>query len=521
MMKKLSLCLLSVGVFSVCGCASATHTWTLDTQDEWAANIAAQSNLELKEGKAAPAASSATFQSVLKRFPKQQSMRSLVLSQSPEWLNWSAVPNVGPSNLGDAPIALQLGEGNYWMFGRYGQHKSQKDGSFVSQPVRLDGFDVELRTTPFDHQYDALGGLKPGLGGYHAWQSRDLVNWVHHGAVSERYSCWMTTAEIVDGKFYLYYDFPNDQDPHLYIDEDLTDGVPGQDLGVAFKDPSDGSDCAVIRDLQGRFHVIYEDWSPIDASTHAWDSPLAGHAVSPNGIDDFKIVAPAVDQRTKPTGTFAEYAHPHWYAADPENYPGKPAPEDVPQHRIKAGDIRAFATYEIHEPEQNAYGDWAAISIGGQYYLFSDFDPAGGEGRKSMSVAWFTSDDINKPFTFCSHIGHGHPDPDILFAEGQFYLLTQLKTDFVSPGPWVETVDVRVGVDTTNDGRVDTWSVWQPVSEQYKPIPGFSKQIAKTAAQMDLSDVPEGYGFQFEVKLSDTTENESKPVLDKIRITFD
>ena len=501
------------------GCASA-QTWTVDSEADWKANTASHSNLEFKDGKAVPTASEATFQSVMKRFPEKRAVTSLAVSQSPEWLNWEPVANVGPSNLGDAPVALRLGDGNYWMFGRYGRNKSRKNGSFKAKPARLDGFDIELWTTPFKHQFDAAGGLKKGLGGYHAWQSRDMVNWVHHGPITEGKGKWMTTAEYADGKAYFYYDFPNDQDPHLYIDSDLTDGVPGRDMGLAFKDPSNGSDCTFIRDLDGNFHVIAEDWSPIDASTHAWDSPLATHAVSPDGIGDFRILAPAVDERTTPTGRFAEYVHPHWHAEDPENYPGKPAPEDVPQHRVKKGEIRAFGRYEIHEPEQNAYGDWAAISIGGQYYLFSDFDPAGGHGRSDMSVAMFTSGDINKPFTIFGHIGHGHPDPEILFAEGRFYLITQLKTDFVSPGPWVERVDVRVGVDTSNDGKVDQWSGWQTVSEQYKPIEGFAKQIAKTAAQMDLSGLPEGYGFQFEIKLGDTTENESKPVLDEVSLTF-
>ena len=49
------------------------------------------------------------------------------------------------------------------------------------------------------------------------------------------------------------------------------------------------------------------------------------------------------------------------------------------------------------------------------------------------------------------NVGKGHPDPGIMFAEGQFYLVTQTPKDFVSPGPWVETVEVRVGVDTNND----------------------------------------------------------------------
>ena len=71
-------------------------------------------------------------------------------------------------------------------------------------------------------------------------------------------------------------------------------------MGMAFKDPTDGSDAAIFRDLKGKFHLILEDWSPIDASTHAWDSPLAVHAVSEDGIKDFKILAPPVDERTNP-----------------------------------------------------------------------------------------------------------------------------------------------------------------------------------------------------------------------------
>ncbi len=510
--------ILIATTMTLTSCSSVEQAWTIDSQVDWQANAKAHSNLELKDGLASPTASQASYQSTMKVFKEKRSAQSITICQSPIWHNWTEVANIGPSNLGDAPVALQLGPDNYWMFGRYSKAKNMNN--FTAKDATLAGFDIPLKTTPFRNQYNAPGGLKAGKGGYHAWQSKDMVNWVHHGPITDSKGKWMTSAEYADGKAYFYYDFPNDQDPHLMIDEDLTDGVLGKDMGMAFKDPSDGSDCAFIRDLDGNFHVIAEDWSPIDASTHAWDSPLATHAVSPDGIDNFEILPPPVDQRTRPTGKFAEYVHPHWHAEDPENYPGKTATEDVPQHRVKKGETRAYGTYEIHEPEQNAYGDWAAISIGGQVYLFADFDPAGGHGRGSMSAAWFTSDDINKPFTFCGNIGSGHPDPDILFAEGQFYLLTQMATDFVSAGPWVEGVDVRVGVDTTNDGEVDQWSDWQRVSEQYETIAGFSKQVAKTAAHMDLSDLAEGYGFQVEIQLSDTTENESKPILDKVSVTF-
>ncbi len=525
-MKNRTLTLLTI-LFLIIGTACTNQnqplddSWNIDSQEDWQANVADVSNVEISDGKVVPTANEANIQSTVRKFTKKRSLRSIVLSQSPEWLNWDSVTNVGPSNLGDAPVALQLGDRNYWLFGRYNQSKSQKNENFQGEDASLEGFDIPLKTTPFENQFDAPGGQKPGLGGYHAWQSKDMINWVHHGPVSESFSKWVTTAEYADGKLYLYYDFPNDQDPHVYIDENLTDGVPGKNMGMAYKNPSHGSDCAVIRDLEGNFHLIAEDWSPINASIHAWDSPLAVHAVSPNGIDGFKILNSPVDERTNPTGKFAEYVHPHWHVEDPENYPGRTATQDVPQHRVKAGETYAFAEYEIHEPEQNAYGDWAAISIGGQYYLFCDFDPAGGHGRESMSVAWFTSDNINKQFTFCGNIGRGHPDPDIMFAEGQFYLVTQMNTDYVSPGPWVETIQVRMGVDTTNNSVIDYWSDWQTVKESYDYIEGFAKQIERIPATLDLSELPEGYSFQFEVKIIDSTKNESKPILDKVVINFD
>ena len=325
-----------------------------------------------------------------------------------------------------------------------------------------------------------------------------MKNWVHHGPVTPGFARWTTTAEQVGGKTYIYYDFPNDQDPHLIIDEDLTDGKPGKNMGMALNDPSHGSDCAVIRDLEGKFHIIFEDWSPINARTHSWDSPLAGHAVSPNGIDKFNIVKPAVDHRTKPTGETAEYLHPHWVKEDPKRFSTN------------------VAKYQVHEPEQDAYGDWASIAIGGQYYLFCDFHPA----NDKIRIGWFTSSSINEPFEFCGEIGRGHPDPDIGFAEGKFYMITQTAHDYVSSGPWVEKVETRVGVDTTNNGIIDKWSNWSEVKESYDYIKGFSKQIKKTPARQNLAGLPEGYAFQIEVKISDVTSNASKPLIESLELSF-
>jgi hypothetical protein len=325
-----------------------------------------------------------------------------------------------------------------------------------------------------------------------------MKHWVHHGPVTEGFSKWVTTAEMVDGKTYIYYDFPNDQDPHLYIDGDLTDGEPGENIGLAFKDPSHGSDCTVIRGLDGRFHVIYEDWSPINASNHSWDSSLAGHAVGQKGFMDFKIVDPAVDMRTKSTGKTATYNHPHWVQEDPKKFKSN------------------VAEYELHEPEQDAFGDWAAISIGNQYYLFADYHPA----NDKIRIGWFTSSSIDKPFTFCGEIGSGHPDPDIGFAEGKFYLVNQTKNDYVSDGPWIGGVSARVGVDTDGDGNIDQWTEWQEINESYGYIAGFSKQIKRAPAAVDCSSLPEGKGFAFEVKFNAKDGDAAKPEFDRATIKF-
>ncbi len=494
----------------------AANPLTIASEAEWKGSIVASKGIVIRDGVAEPTGKTGTLRTRIHNFDQKRSAASLVIRQSTIWQNWNPIENLGPSNLRDAPVLLTVGPDNYWMFGRYGSlhSRGQKGGKsdaggriplpgqlpFRSEPAKLENFDIPLMTTPDENQFNAPGGLKKGRGGYHAWQSRDMKTWVHHGPVTEGFSKWVTSAEWVDGKAYIYYDFPNDQDPHVYVDADLTDGEPGKNMGLAVADPSHGSDAGFIRDLDGKMHVIIEDWSPISANKRSWDSPLAGHAVSSNGLNGFKFGPPAVDNRTKPTGKVATYKHPHWMKEDPERFPSN------------------IAEYEIHKPEQEAYGDWAAICIGGQYYLFGDYDPAGGH---QMAVGWFTSPSIDQQFTWCDKIGNGHPDPDVCFAEGQFYLATQQRTDYVSPGPWVESVEARVGVDTDNDSRIDTWSEWSEIRERYDYIEGFSKQVKRTPAELDVSDLPPGHGFQIELKLTDTTGNKSKPMIESLTLSFE
>ena len=60
----------------------------------------------------------------------------------------------------------------------------------------------------------------------------------------------------------------------------------------------------------------------------------------------------------------------------------------------------------------------------------------------------------------------------------------------MSTGPWVETVEARLGVDTTNDGKEDTFGDWTVIRECYERIPGFAKQVKRNPAQLNVGDLP-------------------------------
>jgi hypothetical protein len=508
---------------------AAGPRWQVSTTEGWRAFIADTDGVKIADSHAIAEKPQVSFTSQLKQFPEPIKLQDIELRQSVEWMNWRPYSLYQP-NMKNAPVLISHGPNDHWVIAQYrsaeqlveAYKKKVADAKkrnrkpppplgfslkgFVPKKVTLEGYDEKLVTTPFPNQYRS-SKLKADLNnrpyqrawksGYHAWHSRDMINWVHYGPTAAAPT--VTTAEYVDGKTFFYYDRPNDRDPHLIIDSDLRDGLPGEDKGLAFDAPWDGSDVGVIRDREGKFHMISENWQPINASKRSWDSPLASHMVSEDGIKDFQILEPAVDYRTKPTGKTATFEHPHW------------------------NDEEKVVTYEIHEPKQDAFGDWAAIAIGGQYYLVSDYDPANAEahGRNSMSVALFTSEDINKPFRFYGHIGSGHPDPDIMFAGGKFYLITQTATDFVSEGPWVGTAQLRAGVDQDGDGRIDRWSAWQDARETYASIPGFAKQVDRTPAKVSFSDLPAGKGFQIEVKLSSPEGHKSLPKLDQLIATFE
>ncbi len=154
-MRYLLFGLLFLGITGVC----RGESWVIDSQEEWQANTREQKGLEMEAGKAGPAGAEAELASVLKKFSTKRKAESILFEQSPEWLSWEPAGDLGPVNLGDAPVMLSLGPKNYWMFGRYGggRQRGASAQAFEPQPAKLEGFEIPLTTTPFPNQFDAPG----------------------------------------------------------------------------------------------------------------------------------------------------------------------------------------------------------------------------------------------------------------------------------------------------------------------------------------------------------------------------
>jgi len=410
-----------------------TAGWTIDTQEQWTAAYASGS-FNISDGEVNPNSVGATFESRLQPFTQKQKFESVTFIQTDKWgaAKWDSAGNIGPSN--NAPVFVSPAEDDYWLISGNGQK-------------------------------------------YH---STDMVNWTSHGSVGHN---WVTSAEYKDGEYYIYYDVANDEDPYLIVDDDLTDGAQTE-YGKVFDDTTWGSDMAVFRDIEGEnpFHIIFEDWSAINARQHSWDSQIAGHTSSPDGITGWvngEHVNP-IDEAGSPTG-------------DPDVYYDHPMITN-PEHP------EGWINYTPHDGPLDAWGDYELIRVGDTYYLFCDDDPESGP----MGVGVWRSDDMNGAFTYDGQIdSSGHPDPTVGFAEGEFWLITQRNADRTSGGPWVDAIQVDIGVDTDGDDLADAWTGWQDISEEYGRIDGFAKVFSVDPAVLDLSGLPEGYGVQFRFNTSD------------------
>ena len=94
------------------------------------------------------------------------------------------------------------------------------------------------------------------------------------------------------------------------------------------------------------------------------------------------------------------------------------------------------------------------------------------------------------------------------------------ETDFVSPVPWVDGVEARVGVDKDGDGTVDDWTGWQKISESYTQKPGFARIVEVDLAAVDASDLPEAKGFAFEFRTK-VLKSGVQPIMDRVTLAFD
>jgi hypothetical protein len=168
----------------------STHTWMIDTQAQWLQYREKSTHLEIKDGFASMNTIECSYKSTLMQFEHKRSAESIVFKQSDLWQNWQPIDNIGPENLRDAPVILSLGDGNVWLFGMYGgkgrKNKEKIEPDFKAEKIQIQGYEMPLWTTPFANQYDAAGGLKEKKGGYHAWHSKDMKTWIHHGAVPIR-----------------------------------------------------------------------------------------------------------------------------------------------------------------------------------------------------------------------------------------------------------------------------------------------------------------------------------------------
>ena len=95
--------------------------WIIDTDQQWKQNLQSSEGAAVADGMVSPTAKKATIVTKVFSSDKKRSAASLTIAQSPIWQNWNPTKNLGPANLGDAPVMLTVGPKNYWMFGRYGE----------------------------------------------------------------------------------------------------------------------------------------------------------------------------------------------------------------------------------------------------------------------------------------------------------------------------------------------------------------------------------------------------------------
>ncbi|MFD2160286.1 hypothetical protein ACFSW8_15390, partial [Rubritalea tangerina] len=196
-----------IRVIGLVPCVASAGVIEVVSQDDWEGGMGKSEGIVWEGGVGTPSGESAFYRSGVKKFSEKKKVRSMVVEQSPEWLNWKKVENVGPRNAKDAPVFLSVGDKDYWLFARYGggavdqtavailrieekvymrkMSREEADKKIADlrkqKPAEGKGGGFAAKD-PF--QTNGSGGEELGLGGYHGWHSKDMKNWVHHGPVS-------------------------------------------------------------------------------------------------------------------------------------------------------------------------------------------------------------------------------------------------------------------------------------------------------------------------------------------------
>ncbi|MEM9161080.1 MAG: hypothetical protein AAGB46_18690, partial [Verrucomicrobiota bacterium] len=154
---------VSLVVFALTACVAlaAEKNWKIETDADWRQNRVLSENIHVEEGMAHSTSLASSYTSIVKSFPKRRKAKSLTFRQTDIWDNWKEIPKVGVPEMRDAPVFVPVKKGEYWLLARHKNYGRAKDG------------------------------------GYHAWRSADMKNWIHQGQVSNFRERWVTTAEYV------------------------------------------------------------------------------------------------------------------------------------------------------------------------------------------------------------------------------------------------------------------------------------------------------------------------------------
>ena len=171
----------------------------------------------------------ATVRTKLGKFDAKRSATTLTITQSPIWQNWIPIENLGPSNLRDAPVLADDGDRTTTgcsaataAENRAGRKARRRPPQPAVRAPRLPPWMASTCPAPDDsvsepvqcsRRTQARQGRIPRL----AEPRHDQLGAPRSGDRRDSRN-GSPARSMIDGVAHIYYDFPNDQDPHVYVD---------------------------------------------------------------------------------------------------------------------------------------------------------------------------------------------------------------------------------------------------------------------------------------------------------------